>query len=283
MASARASSGAGAAAVRTSKLPPPTRWMARPPRFAVASASVLAVALVSWSVVDRIGTAPPSDSIQLPADPVAQPPPAAAFPPDNRQPETAHFQKPPTPPAASASTSSPSDASDRRRQATERRLRLMREAEDEKRRAEADARAREIARLRERLANETNSRMAAPARPEASAAPSASPSSTEEERVRAALHEYERAMEGLDQMAIRQIYPSITANQLSQTLADVRAYHLTLEILGMEISVDGQSTLVTCRVFRQMIDKRGQRKEQTRQEVFTLQKHLDAWVIVQIR
>jgi hypothetical protein len=101
--------------------------------------------------------------------------------------------------------------------------------------------------------------------------------------VRTALSRYEAAYESLDIAAVRQVHPSLTAQQsgaLARTFADSRSYQLDIE--DAQIDVDGPTATVTCRVRRTFIPKTGRSVSNVVPTVFRLSRRGNAWVVTDV-
>jgi hypothetical protein len=120
--------------------------------------------------------------------------------------------------------------------------------------------------------------------PAASSSPAASPTpspSSEEPAIRAALQAYEEAYIARDVEAVKRIYPTVNEAALKRSFSDMLAQEVRIE--AQEISITGNTAVVTGRVRQSFTPRAGSRRTDVIASVFRLQKMGNRWVIVERR
>jgi hypothetical protein len=121
------------------------------------------------------------------------------------------------------------------------------------------------------------------ARPDPERAPAPASIAQDQQAVRMALGRYEAAYESLDIAAVRQVHPSLTAQQsaaLARTFSDSRSYQLDIE--DAQIDVEGTTATVTCRVRRTFIPKTGRSVSNVVPTVIRLARRGNAWIVTDV-
>jgi ketosteroid isomerase-like protein len=118
----------------------------------------------------------------------------------------------------------------------------------------------------------------------ASSSPAASPTPSppsEEPAIRAALQAYEEAYIARDVEAVKRIYPTVNEAALQRSFRDMLAQEVRIE--AEEISITGNTAVVTGRVRQSFTPRAGSRRTDVIASVFRLQKMGNRWVIVERR
>ena len=113
------------------------------------------------------------------------------------------------------------------------------------------------------------------------AAPQPPSPAMEEAAIRATLREYAAAYESLRVDAVQRVYPGVNAAGLTRSFRDLSA--LRVQIGDEQITIEGATAVVRCRVRQAFTPKVGQGRSETVTSTFRLQKTGGRWVIIERR
>ncbi len=127
--------------------------------------------------------------------------------------------------------------------------------------------------------------VAAPPRTVAAPPPPAAASRggvTEEDRIREALGQYEKAQSTLDADLYARVYPSVDKSRVRAAFGQLRSQTLELEIQKIELAPGGRTAVVHAQEKRAAVPQVGTEQHAVNNRVITLEKRGEAWVITKL-
>ena len=114
-----------------------------------------------------------------------------------------------------------------------------------------------------------------------SPAPASQPTvQSEEAAIATTLRRYETAYESLDVNLVRDVYPTLTQEQVERLTRDFAALNsYRLDFSGVKISITGDSAVVTCTIIRQIVPRVGRAAGGTTPTTIRLRKQAGTWTI----
>ncbi len=110
--------------------------------------------------------------------------------------------------------------------------------------------------------------------------PASPPVLSEEAAIAATLRRYETAYESLDVNLVRDVYPTLTQEQVERLTRDFAALNsYRLDFSGVKISITGDTAVVACTIIRQIAPRVGRAAGTTTPTTIRLRKQGGTWTI----
>jgi len=113
-------------------------------------------------------------------------------------------------------------------------------------------------------------------------AEAARPAATEQDRIREAIHRYEKALSTLDADVYASVYPSVDRDKIRANFQSLRSQTLEFTIQKIEIAPGGTSASVRGYEKRSAAPRIGSEQRFNGDRVIHLEKRGDSWVIVSV-
>jgi serine/threonine-protein kinase len=123
---------------------------------------------------------------------------------------------------------------------------------------------------------------AAAVAPSVPTAAPAKPAPTENDRIRDALHRYERAQSTLDAVLYKRVFPTVDEDRIAHAFASLQSQSVELEVRRILISPDGSKADVFAFERRTALPRAGSEQRIQADRVLHLEKQGDAWVITKL-
>jgi hypothetical protein len=123
---------------------------------------------------------------------------------------------------------------------------------------------------------------AVPTAPAAAEPPRGSERSTDEEKIRDAIHRYEKAQSSLDADLYARVYPSVDKARVRAAFEQLRSQKLVFEIQKIELAPGATTAAVHGLEKREAAPQVGSEQHAASPRVITLEKRGDAWVITKL-
>jgi ketosteroid isomerase-like protein len=103
---------------------------------------------------------------------------------------------------------------------------------------------------------------------------------TDEAAIAATLRRYEMAYESLDVNLIREVYPTLTQEQVERLTRDFAALNsYRLDFSGVKMNITGDTAIVTCTIIRRIAPRVGRTEGGTTPTTIRLRKQAGGWAI----
>jgi len=113
-------------------------------------------------------------------------------------------------------------------------------------------------------------------------ATAARPAATENDRIREALHRYERAQSTLDADLYSRVFPSVDRDRIAHAFASLQSQSVELEVRRIQLSPDGTKADVFAFERRTAVPRAGSEQRIQADRVLHMEKQGDAWVITRL-
>jgi len=113
-------------------------------------------------------------------------------------------------------------------------------------------------------------------------ATAARPAATENDRIREALHRYERAQSTLDADLYSRVFPSVDRDRIAHAFASLQSQSVELEVRRIQLSPDGAKADVFAFERRTAVPRAGSEQRIQADRVLHMEKQGDAWVITRL-
>ena len=110
--------------------------------------------------------------------------------------------------------------------------------------------------------------------------PAAAP--TESDRIREAVHRYERAQSTLDADLYSRVFPSVDRDRIARAFASLQSQSVELEVRRIQLSSDGTKADVYAFERRTAVPRAGSEQRIQAERVLHMEKQGDAWVIARL-
>jgi len=122
-----------------------------------------------------------------------------------------------------------------------------------------------------------------PAPPAAAPVPTAGRAAqTENDRIRDAVHRYERAQSTLDADLYSRVFPSVDRDRIAHAFASLQSQSVELEVRRIQLSPDGTKADVFAFERRTALPRAGSEQRIQAERVFHMEKQGDGWVITKL-
>jgi hypothetical protein len=105
---------------------------------------------------------------------------------------------------------------------------------------------------------------------------------TESDRIREAVHRYERAQSTLDADLYKRVFPSVDQDRITHAFASLSSQSVELEVRRIQISSDGTKADVFGFERRTAVPRAGSEQRIQADRVLHMEKQGDAWVITRL-
>ena len=117
------------------------------------------------------------------------------------------------------------------------------------------------------------------------AGPTAAPAKaapTENDRIRDAVHRYERAQSTLDAGLYKRVFPTVDEDRISRAFASLQSQSVELEIRRIQVSPDGSKADVFAFERRTAVPRAGSEQRIQAERILHMEKQGDGWVITRL-
>ena len=118
--------------------------------------------------------------------------------------------------------------------------------------------------------------------PAATAGTAAKPAPTESDRIRDAIHRYERAQSTLDAELYKRVFPTVDQDRIAHAFASLQSQSVELEIRRIQMSPEGTKADVFAFEHRIALPRAGSEQRIQAERVLHMEKQGDGWVITRL-